>query len=142
MAAPTLLQIQAGIQARIATISGLRGRTDVFLPDQVNPPQAVVPLPTVTAYHHSFKRGKMAIGAQVIVVTSKAFDQTGQVSLSSYMDAIGTNSVINAFELDSTLGGIVDDCTVMSSVPVPQEQVGELGYYGATFTLDIVADGA
>lgn len=141
MAAPTLVQILTGIQTRLATISGLRGRSDVFSPAQINPPQAWVPLPSIPAYHHTFKKGKMSITAQVVVATSLAFDQTGQQSLSTYMDATGTNSIVTAIEGDSTLGGIVDDCTVMSSVPVASEQVGEIGYYGATFTLDITADG-
>lgn len=130
-----------GIQTRLATISGLRGRTDVFMPDQINPPQAVVPLPTITQYHHAFKRGKMSISAQIIVITSKAYDRIGQTALTTYMDATGTNSVINALESDSTLGGIVDDCTLVSCTPVPSEQVGEIGYYGATFQLEITANG-
>ena len=129
----------AGMQARLATISGLRGRTDVFLADQINPPQAVIPIPTISAYHDTFKRGKMKISAQVIVITSKAYDRVGQVALSTYMDAVGSKSVINAFEGDSTLGGIVDDCTVMSCVPDTQEMVNEVGYYGATFHLVIEA---
>lgn len=132
----------SGIQTRLATISGLRGRTDVFVPDQINPPQAIVPLPSITAYHDTYKRGKMTIAAQVIVITSKAYDRVGQTALSTYMDATGTHSVINAMEGDSTLGGIVDDCTVVDCVPMMQEQVGELGYYGATFRLEIVANGS
>lgn len=140
MAAPTLVQILNGIQTRCKTIPGLRARTDVFLADQINPPQAVIPIPSIKEYHHSFKRGKMSIGAQIIVITSKAYDRVGQTALSTYMDATGANSIINAIEGDSTLGGIVDDCTVMSCIPTLQEQVGELGYYGATFTLDILAN--
>lgn len=141
MAAPTLVQILNGIQTRLATIPSLRGRTDVFMPDQINPPQAVLPLPSIPEYHETFKRGKMRVTAQVVVVVSKAYDRIGQTALSTYMDATGTHSVINAIEGDATLGGIVDDCTVMSCAPVPGEQVGELGYYGATFTLEIIATG-
>lgn len=111
------------------------------MPDQINPPQAVVPMPHIPAYHHTFKKGKMSISAQVIVITSKAYDRTGQESLATYMDAGGANSVATAIEADSTLGGLVDDCTVMSSIAMTPEQVGEVGYYGATFTLDIIANG-
>lgn len=141
MAAPTLVQILNGIQVRCQTIPGLRTRTDVFIADQINPPQAVIPLPTIKAYHDTFKRGKMAISAQIIVITSKAYDRVGQTALSTYMDATGTHSILTAIEGDATLGGIVDDCTVVGCTPVMQEQVGEIGYYGATFHLDIEANG-
>lgn len=141
MVAPTLVQVMQAVQVAVATIPNLRGRTDVFMPDQINPPQAVVPMPKITAYHSAFNNGLMHISAQVIVITAQKVDRIGQDNLTTYADVVGANSLKLALEADKTLGGVVSDCTVLDWAPVPIEDVSGLGYYGGVFNLQIYAVG-
>jgi hypothetical protein len=129
------------IQTAVRTIPGVRARVDVFIPDQVNPPQAVVYMPTVLAYHSAFNRGLMHLQVELEVIVSKTVDRADQIALTTYADATGANSIIGAIESDKTLGGVVSDCMVVDYKPNPTETVGELGYYGGRFTLQVYAAG-
>ncbi len=142
MAAPTQVQIMQGIQARLATITGLRSRSDLFIPSQVTPPQAVIWMPVITEYHATGKRGMMTLICEVHVLVGTQSDRAGQTALTTYTDAVGANSVMLAIEGDSTLGGIVSDCTVMRSRPTTVDEVAALGYYAAVLELEIIAPGS
>jgi hypothetical protein len=140
-AAPTLVQIMQAIQVRLAAISGLRTRTDLFIPSQINPPQAVIWMPTIQAYHAAFNSGLMHITCQVLIITSATSDRAGQTALTTFADVTGANSIKVAIEGDKTLGGVVSDCMVVGWRPVPTEDVNALTYYGGTFDLQIYAPG-
>lgn len=140
MAAPTILQIMQGIEARLATIAGLR--VTEYVPDQVTPPQASVGVPAVPAYHGSYGRGIFQLEPSVMVLTSAAQDRSGQVALAAYANPTGTSSVVTAIEGDKTLGGVVQDCVVVDFQPLGLQEVGLVGYWGGTFTLRVIAQGA
>lgn len=139
MAAPTIEQIMLGIEARLATISGLR--TAEFDPDQINPPQAVVGVPPMS-YHTSFARGLFQLEPTITIFVSRFLDRVGQLALAAYANPTGASSVIVAVEGDKTLGGVVDDCIVVDFRPSGQLEVGLVAYYGGIFTLRVTAQGA
>ena len=65
MAAPSIQNVMDGIGARLATISGLRVAN--YVPDQVNPPQAVVDFPGEIDYRlarnmvvSEFRKGRLS----------------------------------------------------------------------------------
>jgi len=128
------------VEARLQTIGGLR--TSAYVADQINPPHAVVGVPEVDNYHATFHRGRMTIELQVWVLVSSTLDRTGQMLLADYADPVGSTSIANALETDKTLGGVVNDCIVLSFRPLGTEEVGQLGYYGGVFDLRIIADGS
>ena len=140
MAAPTIDQIVTGLETRLATISGLRHTP--YLPDQVNPPQAVVYLPRITAYHGTMQRGTMELTAEIHVYVSDVLSRTTRKALGTYMDVTGANSVIIAIEGDKTLGGVVSDLYVDDASELSPNEIAAIGLYGARFTVQIVAQGS
>lgn len=140
MAAPTVEQIMVGIQTRLQTISGLR--TDTGSTAQVNPPMAIVALPAIENYHAAFAHGKVSLRPEVTILVSDAYSRTADLLLAAYVDPVGAKSIHAAIEGDKTLGGVVDDCIVVSFRPVSREEFGLIGYYGGIFTLQLIATGA
>lgn len=130
----------AAIETRLQTISGLR--TAPFVPNQVNPPQAVVPVPSIPNYHGAFAHGSMVFDISIWVLVSSASDRAGQTALALYMSPSGAQSVHLAIEADKTLGGTVSDCIVKSYRTLGNDEVGAIGYYGGEFILQVVAQGA
>lgn len=137
--APTIEAVMAGIEDRLDTIDGLRV-SDISA-DQINPPQAIVGVPPIPQYHASMSRGIFRLEPTVTVFTSAALDRTGQRALAGYANPTGATSVIAAIEGDKTLGGVVDDCIVVSFEPLGLQEVGLIGYYGGRFQLRVVAEG-
>ncbi|MEU8055710.1 hypothetical protein [Microbispora bryophytorum] len=137
--APSIIEILEGIESRLATIPGLR--TSEIVPDQVNPPIAVVGVPPISNYHATMGRGKFALEPTVTVIVSSAMDRSGQRALAEYANPTGDKSIVAAIEGDKTLGGVVDDCIVVSFDPLGLESVGAVDYYGGLFTLRVVASG-
>lgn len=139
MAAPTIEQIMLGIEARLATISGLR--TSEIDPDQINPPVAIVGVPEIPRYHGTMGMGRFEIDPTVTVLVSATLDRVGQLQLAGYANPTGATSIRAAIEADKTLGGVVDDCFVISFRPLGRTEVGALGYYGGIFALRAIAVG-
>lgn len=137
-----ITQIMDGLEARLATITGLRV-SDVS-PGQINPPCAIVGVPPVDNYHATFgANGRVTLDSVTItVLTSAAVDRIGQRLLAGYANPTGDTSVKAAIEADKTLGGVVDDCIVTASRPLGLEEVGVIGYFGGVFNLRVIARGS
>lgn len=139
--APTIEQIMDGLETRLATISGLR--VSDISPGQISPPCAIVGVPPVTNYHATFGSGRMTLDdITVTVLVSAAVDRVGQKRLAGYANPTGSTSVKAAVEADKTLGGVVDDCIVVSFRPFGLDEVGVIGYFGGVFQLRAIAIGA
>lgn len=140
MAAPTLLQVMRGIEARLATISGLR--VSDTAPSQINPPAAFCAVPPVENYHRTFQRGRFSLTPQIWVFTSAAVDRVGQELLAEYADPVGEKSIVAALYGDKTLGGVVHDLIVRSFRPLDIEEFGAIGYFGGLFEVEVIAQGS
>lgn len=138
--APTIEQIMDGIETRLATIPNLRTRN--VSPDQIVPPCAWVGVPPIPSYHATFGSGRMTLAPTVIVAVSASLDRVGQMRLAGYANPTGATSIKAAIEADKTLGGVVDDCIVVSFQPTGLDEVGGIGYYGGIFQLQAIAIGA
>lgn len=139
MAAPTIAEIMLGIEARLATIAGLR--VSEIVPDAIHPPCAVVGVPPIPSYRIAMARGAYEVAPTVTVLVSAALDRVGQLALAAYANPTGAGSIPAAVEGDRTLGGVVADCVVESFRPMGLEEVGLIGYYGGVFTLKCIARG-
>jgi hypothetical protein len=136
--AATIAQVMQGIEARLATIEGLR--TKDVTPDQISPPCAFVGVPPMD-YRLTMGRASYLIKPTITVLVSAAWDRVGQLKLAGYANPTGSTSVIAAIEGDRTLGGIADDCVVDDFEPLGMEEVGAIGYYGGRFSMRVVLDG-
>lgn len=137
--AATIVQIMQGIEGRLSTIDGLR--VAAISPDQINPPQAVVGVPVIDSYHQTMGRGRIHLAPTVTVLVSAGLDRVGQQRLAGYANPTGGQSIVAAVEADKTLGGVVEDCIVVSFRPLGLEEVGLVGYYGGVFDLRVIATG-
>lgn len=141
--APTIEQVMDGIEARLATISGLRV-SDV-VPDSVNvtgnAAAAIVGVPPIPSYHVTMGRGRFSLEPTVTVLTSAEYSRIGQKKLAGYANPTGATSIVAAVEGDKTLGGVVDDCIVVDFRPLGIEEAAQIGYFGGVFTLRVQASG-
>lgn len=137
--APSTLQVMDGIEARLATIDGLR--TAPITLDAINPPTAIVGVPEIPEYRTTFRRGRFELNPTVTILVSAAFDRIGQRRLATYADVTGATSIPAAIEADRTLGGVVEECWVLDFRALGLEEVGVIGYYGGVFNLRVVAPG-
>ncbi len=138
MAAPTIAQVMAGIETRLATIAGLR-TNDVY-PGNVTTPSAVVGVPPIPEYHLTMGRGSFELAPTITLLVSTAMDRAGQIKLAGYANPTGDDSISSAILADKTLGGVVSSCHVQSFRPTELEW-GAVTYYGGIFTLYVVAEG-
>jgi hypothetical protein len=139
MAAATLLDIMDGLEARLATVSGLR-TTDVS-PGQISPPCAIVGVPDIPEYRTTMTRGYWRPDPSITVLVSATLDRIGQRLLAEFAAPSGTRSIAAAIEADRTLGGRVDECYVASFRPLGLDEVGLIGYFGGVWTVTVSAPG-
>lgn len=137
--ATTLGQIMEGLEARLATISGLRV-SDVG-PDQVNPPHAIVGVPPIPEYHATMRMGTFRVELPIWLLVSASLDRISQRNLADYANPSGPTSVRAAIEADKTLGGIAQDAMVKDFRPLGLEEVGIIGYFGGLWTVQVLASG-
>jgi hypothetical protein len=135
----TLAQIMQGIEGRLATISGLR--VSDTIPGQINPPQAVVGVPTIETYQAGLNpHERPSLAPTITILVSSAMDRVGQLQLAEYADPTGPRSIPAAIQADSSLGGVIGrgGCLVVRFDPLGIEEVGLIGYYGGRFTLRVI----
>lgn len=129
--------MRQGLAANLSTIPGMR--TSYFIPDNVNPPCAVITPPTIR-YDLAMGRGTDQYDFQVIVLVTRADERIGQDLIDSYCAPSGAGSVKAAIESDRTLAGSVFDLRVtdMTGVAPQQFEDGQV-YLTATFAVTAYA---
>ena len=128
--------LRAGLAGQLDNITGLRVLT--YIPDQVNPPMAVV-LPRRVDFDSTFARACDEYTFDVQVIVHRPSERSGQTQLDDYCDAAGTVSVKTAIEADPTLGGSAQTCRVTEVSSINAVDIGEVTYLQATFTVSILA---
>jgi hypothetical protein len=132
----TLGGIRTGLATRLATISGLR--TSSFIPDQINPPVAVV-MPSRISFDRAMHRGLDEYEFTVVVLVGRADERIAQTLLDDYCNPTGTSSIKTAIEGDRTLGGVVSDCRVAEMRGISSVLVGDTTYLTAEFVVSVFA---
>lgn len=132
----SIRNIRVALATNIATISGLRTSADI--PDNPNPPIAVVALDTVE-YDGAFAGGLTEYNFVVTVIASRAAERTAQTRLDGYIST-GAASVKNAIESDKTLGGHAFDVRVTRMNNVGTVSLGEVTYLAADFAVTVFAN--
>ncbi len=105
-------QVRDGLKTRLQTISGLRCYD--LVPDQVNPPAAVVGQLDFT-FDIDNARGLDQANVDVIVIVQRFSERAGQNRLDAYLAGSGAGSIKAAIEGDRTLGGACQTLRVTSA---------------------------
>jgi hypothetical protein len=129
--------IRTGLANRLGTITGLR--TSAFMPDNPNPPIAVV-MPSSVSYDDTFHRGMQTYVFTVLVIVGRVDERTAQSNLDGYVSSTGSSSIKLAIEGDKTLGGVAFDTRVTEMRNYGQLAIAEIQYLTAEFTILCYAD--
>ena len=133
----TMSGLRAAIATRLATITGLR--TSATLPDQPQPPQAVV-YPDRVLYDTAMGRGSDEYTFIVIVIVGRIAERSAQTSLDGYCNPSGGTSIKAAIEGDPTLGGAALDCRVTEMRGQSSLTIGDATYLTAEFSVTALAN--
>lgn len=132
----SIAELRDGIAANLATISGLR--TSATIPDNPNPPIAIVQLNRVQ-YHQDFKRGMTEYNFSVQVVVGKVDERSAQSNLDAYCSSTGNSSIILAVESDRSLGGKAFDAIVTEVSNYGSVTISDIVYLAAEFNVRVLA---
>lgn len=128
--------IRQGLATNLGTISGLRTSTDI--PDNPNPPIAVIALENVL-YDQSFQRGLSEYTFIVTLIASRASERMAQRKLDGFTSD-GAQSVKLAIESDKTLGGAAFDVRVTEMTNYGTVSLGEITYMAADYSVTVFAE--
>ena len=132
----SITDIRDGIATNLATIPGLR--TSAELPDQPNPPMAVVQLNNVT-YDQAFQNGLVLYNFTITVIVGRVAERVAQQRLNAYAST-GTGGIKTALESDRTLGGHAFDVKLQEMTNIGAITLGEQQYLAAEFAAIVYAD--
>jgi len=132
----SISQIRSGLATRLGTITGLR--TSAFMPDNPNPPVAIV-MPSSVSYDDVFKRGMQTYVFNVLVIVGRVDERTAQRNLDAYCSSTGDSSVSLAVESDRTLGGKAFDCIVTEMTNYGSVVISDITYLAAEFNVRVLA---
>ena len=129
--------IRDGIATNLATITGLR--TAAQIPDQPNPPIAMVQLQRI-AFDGAFKGGMTTYEFGVSVIVGRVAEREAGRRLDAYASSTGVSSVKRAIESNKTLSGVVYDLRVSEMQNIGAVLLGEATYLAADFAVTVFAD--
>jgi hypothetical protein len=128
--------IRTGICNNLATITGLR--TSVDIPDNPNPPVAIVQLVRVE-YHQDFKNGMAEYTFAVQVLVGRVDERSAQRNLDAYCSSDSDSSIRRAIESNRNLGGNAYDCVVTEMSSYGSVLVNDTTYLAAEFAVRVLA---
>lgn len=136
----TIAEVRQALSDAVDSIAGLRCAP--YVPDQINPPQAVV-WDTGIDYDLVLGRGADVYDFRVIVYVNRTAETAGQKLLDTLREPTGATSVKTVVEADATLASKVDYAQVKSVSPVQVASVGaalvgQVEYLTIEFTVEIV----
>jgi hypothetical protein len=133
----SITAIRSGLATNLGTITGLR--TGATIPDNVNPPYAIV-APNGVDYHRAFNNALSTYNFTVTLVVGRVSERTSQNSLDAYCSPTGTSSIRVAVESDKTLGGVAFDTIVTGMRNYGSVTIAENVYLAAEFDIAVQAD--
>jgi len=133
----SITALRDGLANRIGTISGLRTASEV--PDNVNPPIAIVQLSNVD-YFGAMANGMTTYTFTVTVIVGRAAERSAQLKLNGYASS-GSGGIRQAIAGDGTLGGVAYDSKVESMTNITAVSLGgDVSYLSADFVVTVYAN--
>lgn len=133
----TINAIRTALAANLATISGLRTAADI--PDNPNPPVAIVQLQSIN-YDGAFGKGLSTYNFTVSVVVGRADERGAQRLLDTYCEPSGATSIKAAIESNKTLNNSAFDVRCSELVNIGAVLLGEATYLSADFVVTVYSN--
>lgn len=131
----TIATVRAALADAVDSITGIR--CSAYMPDNVNPPQAVV-WDTGIDYDIVMGRGADEFQFLVRVYVSRTAEMASQKLLDTLREPSGSSSLKTVVEADSGLAAVVDYARVRSASPIELVTVGGVDYLTVEFTIEVV----
>jgi hypothetical protein len=128
--------LQNALANALATIPGLRVAD--HLPEQVQPPMAVIQLQSVT-YHRAMRGGLSEWRYVISLVAGRMGDRAAQRQLDAWLSYDGAQSVRVAVEADPTLDGNASTLIVDEMITVRPLTIGDAAYMTCEFNVIVHA---
>lgn len=131
-----LAAVMDAIGVRLSTISGLRVAD--YPSDSVNPPQAIVSLPSTVEYDVVAGRGADRAVIPVMVLVGRVSDRAARDLMARYVSGTGAYSVKTAVEGgNSDLGGAAQSVRVTLAMPPDVVTISAIEYLGCSFDVEV-----
>lgn len=135
----SISDIRTALATNLGTISGLRTSPTGVVPDNVNPPYAIIS-PSSVDYHRAFNNALSTYNFTITVVVGRVSERTSQRTLDAYCSPTGASSIRVAIESDKTLGGVAFDTIVTGMRNYGSVTIGENTYLASEFDVAVQAD--
>jgi hypothetical protein len=129
-------QIHEALSLALAAVPGLRVAD--HLPEQINPPMAVVQLQNIT-YHRTMAGGTSEWQFLVALVAGRMGDRSAQRQIDGWVSYDGSQSIRAALEVDQTLNGICQSLIVENMIAVRPLSLGDAAYLSCEFNVTVYA---
>lgn len=129
-------QIHEALSLALAAVPGLRVAD--HLPEQINPPMAVVQLQNIT-YHRAMAGGTSEWQFLVALVAGRMGDRSAQRQIDGWVSYDGSQSIRAAIEMDQTLNGVCQTLIVADMVAVRPITLGDASYLSCEFNVTVHA---
>lgn len=130
----SVFDIRTALASSLSSISGLR--TSAYIPDNPNPPIAVV-MPERIDYDLNAQRGADTYTFSIMIIVSRSDERSAQRELDAYL--IGDRAIKAAVESDRTLGGVVNTTRVTEMRSYSSVVIGETTYMSAQLVCEVIA---
>lgn len=131
----TIATVRQALSDAVDTITGIRSAP--YMPDQINPPQAVV-WDTGIDYDMVMGRGADEYRFTVRVYVNRTAETAAQKLLDTLREPSGATSLKTVVEADSGLAAVVDYARVRRASPVELVTVGAVDYLSVEFEVEVV----
>lgn len=131
----SIADLRAGLVSNLQTVNNLR--VIATLPDNVNPPAALISLEKI-AYNRAFQKGMSEYTFKVSVIVGRVAERVAQQNLDVYVGQ-GKGSIKTAIESDKTLGGVAFDVYVAELSAYGSVSLGGIDYLSAEFSVQVFA---
>jgi hypothetical protein len=132
----SISSIRSGIGDNLTAVSGLRVAETI--PDQPNPPVAVLSLSNVV-YDGAFQGGLVTYNFVLSVIVGRVSERTAQNRLDTYIST-GVGSIKKAIESDKSLGGAAYDVKVTDMTSVGSVTIGDATFLACDFLVAVYSN--
>lgn len=126
-----------GIVEALDTITDLRPFDHV--PDNFEPPAALVAVASVPDYHGAGQGGLPTYEVRATIVVANLDNGSAFTTMNSYLAYAGSLSVRAAIESDTTLGGRVSTCVVDRVENIGAIELGPVRYLAGDWIVTVYA---
>ena len=129
-------KIHDALSMALAAVPGLRVAD--HLPEQINPPMAVVQIQSVT-YHRAMQGGLSEWQFLIALVAGRMGERSAQLQIDGWIGYDGSQSIRAALEVDPTLNGVCQTLIVADMVSVRPITLGDSSYLSCEFNVTVHA---